>query len=134
MAKIERFEDLEVWKEAVSIGVQIYNLTSSGNLAKDFAIKDQLRRAAISISNNIAEGFEYNNNKVFVKFLGYAKGSAGELRSNLFVLREAKILSTEVCERLQLKLIAASKNISGFMKYLKEFESKKTKKTSIRNL
>jgi len=135
MAKIEKFEDLDVWKEAVSIGVRIYNLTSSGNLAKDFAIKDQLRRAAISISNNIAEGFEYNNNKVFVKFLGYAKGSAGELRSNLFVLRETNVLSTEVCEKLQLKLIAASKNISGFMKYLKEFESKKAKKTSsIRNL
>jgi four helix bundle protein len=109
MAKIERFGDLDVWKEAVSIGVQIFNLTSSGNLAKDFAIKDQLRRAAISISNNIAEGFEYNNNKVFVKFPGYAKGSAGELRSNLFVLREANILSTDACEKLQLKLLAASK-------------------------
>jgi four helix bundle protein len=136
MAKIERFEDLDVWKEAVSIGVQIYNLTSSGNLAKDFAIKDQLRRAAISISNNIAEGFEYNNNTVFVKFLLYAKGSAEELRSNLFVLREAKVLSTDVCEKLQLTLIAASKNISGFMKYLKEFESKRKlkKQSSIRKL
>jgi four helix bundle protein len=116
MAKIEKFEDLEVWKEAVSIGVQIYDLRSRGSLAKDFAIRDQLRRAAISISNNIAEGFEYNNNKVFVKFLNYAKGSAGELRSNLFVLREAKVLSSDVCENLQLKLVASSKNISGFIK------------------
>lgn len=105
MAKIEKFEDLDVWKEAVSIGVEIYNLISSGQLAKDLAIKDRLRRAAKSISNNVAEGLEYNNNKVFVRFLGYAKGSAGELRSNLFVLKEAKVLSIEVCENLQLKLL-----------------------------
>jgi four helix bundle protein len=56
MAKIERFEDFEVWKEAVSIGVGIYDLTSVGKLKNDFSAKDQLRRAAISISNNIAEG------------------------------------------------------------------------------
>ena len=135
MAKIERFEDLDVWKEAVSIGVQIYNLTSTGKLGKDFGIRDQLRRAAISVSNNIAEGFEYNNNKVFVKFLGYAKGSAGELRSNLFVLKEAQVVSVDDYDKLQSKLIMASKNISGFIKYLKEFESKKIKKIdSVQNL
>lgn len=127
MAKIERFEDLEAWKEAVSIGVEVYNLTSTGKLEKDFSAKDQLRRAAISISNNIAEGFEYNNNKVFIKFLGYAKASAGELRSNLFVLKEAQVVAELDCENLQSKLIMASKNTSGFMKYLKDFESNKTK-------
>jgi four helix bundle protein len=95
MAKIEKFEDLAIWKEAVSIGVDIYKLTSTGKLEKDFSSKDQLRRAAISISNNIAEGFEYNNNKMFIKFLGYAKASAGELRSNLFDHTEATIVSAE---------------------------------------
>jgi four helix bundle protein len=55
MAKIERFEDLDIWKEAVSIGVDVYHLTTRGKLEKDFSIRDQLRRAAISISNNIAE-------------------------------------------------------------------------------
>lgn len=128
MARIERFEDLEVLKEAVAIGVDIYKLTSMGKLKKDFGAKDQLRRAAISISNNIAEGFEYNNSKVFVKFLAYdAKGSAGELRSNLFVLKEAQIVSEEDCNYLQNKLTMTSKNLSGFIKYLKEFESKKPK-------
>jgi len=125
MARIERFEDLEIWKEAVAIGVDVYNLTSKGKLEKDFSIKDQLRRAAISISNNIAEGFEYNNNKVFIKFLGYAKASAGELRSNLFVLQAANIVSVEDVEPLQNKLLLTSKNIGGFIKYLKSFESKK---------
>ena len=127
MPKIERFEDLEIWKEAVDIGVSIYNLTSVGKLERDYSSKDQLRRAAISISNNIAEGFEYNNNKNFVKFLGFAKGSAGELRSNLFVLKEARVLLTEDYERMHDKLLSLSKGIGGFMKYLKDFESKKKK-------
>ena len=130
MAKIERFEDLEIWKEAVAIGVDIYHLTSGGKLEKDYSAKDQLRRAAISISNNIAEGFEYNNNKVFVKFLRYAKASAGELRSNLFVLKEAQVIAEGDNEKLQNKLLATSKNISGFIKYLKDFDSKRASKSN----
>ena len=125
MARIERFEDLEIWKEAVSIGVDIYSISSRGKLEKDFSSKDQLRRAAISVYNNIAEGFEYNNNNVFMRFLGYAKGSAGELRSNLFVLKEAGIVPQDDYERLHNKLITASKNIKGFINYLDDYESKK---------
>ncbi|HEY9048573.1 MAG TPA: four helix bundle protein [Ohtaekwangia sp.] len=128
MARIERFEDLDIWKEAVAIGVDIYGLTSQGKLEKDYSSKDQLRRAAISVSNNIAEGFEYNNNKVFMKFLGYAKGSAGELRSNLFVLKEAGMVNTEDHDRLAIKLLEASKNIKGFIKYLNDYESKRSPK------
>ena len=127
MAKIEKFEDMDLWKEAVSIGVDIYNLTSKGKLETDFSSKGQLRRAALSISNNIAEGFEYNNNKVFAKFLRYAKASAGELRSNLFVLKEAHVVDKSDHEYLDSKLTSASRNISGFIKYLKSFEA--TKKT-----
>ena len=95
-------------------------------MERDISSKDQLRRAAISISNNIAEGFEYNNNKVFCKFLTYAKASARELRSNLFVLKEAQLVNEIDNKRLQERLINTSKNISGFMKYLKNFESKKS--------
>lgn len=127
MAKIERFEDLDIWREAVLIGVDIYNLTSKGRLEKDYSSKDQLRRAAISISNNIAEGFEYNNNRVFAKFLGYAKASAGELRSNLFVLKEAQVVTESDHEYLKDKLMSTSKNISGFIKYLRSFEANKIK-------
>ena len=125
MAKIERFEDLDLWKEAIVIGVEIYTLTSVGKLEKDYSSKDQLRRAAISISNNIAEGFEYNNNKSFIKFLGYSKGSAGELRSNLFVLKEAQAISNDDYKSLETKLLSISKNMGGFIKYLKDFEGKK---------
>ena len=125
MTKIKRFEDLDIWKDAVSVGVEIYNVTSKGKLAKDYSSKDQLKRAAISISNNIAEGFEYNNNKSFTRFLGFAKGSAGELRSNLFVLKEASVLDQNDYEKLHEVLIKLSQNIKGFINYLSEFERRK---------
>lgn len=124
MAKIERFEDLPIWQEAVSLGVEVYKLTSKGILAKDYSVKDQLRRAVISISNNIAEGFEYNNNKSFITFLRYAKGSAGELRSNLYVLKESSMIDKIEYDELHPKLMAISQNIKGFINYLSEYELK----------
>jgi len=66
-----------------------------------------------------------NNNKSFIKFLGYSKGSAGELRSNLFVLKEAQAISNDDYKSLETKLLSISKNIGGFIKYLKDFENKK---------
>ncbi len=125
MAKIESFEDLEIWKEAVKIAVKVYAITSEGKLEKDFRAKDQLRAASISISNNIAEGFEYNSNKNFLRFLLYAKGSAGELRSELFVLKEAGMISYDIFQELHDDVRKLSRNIQGFRKYLKDYESKK---------
>ena len=124
MSKIEKFEDLAVWREAVTIGVDVYRLTQKSKLKRDFPAIDQLRRAALSISNNIAEGFEYNSPKSFIKFLNYAKGSAGELRSNLYVLKEADVVDSEDYEAISNKLITISKSIKGFMKYLKDFNNK----------
>lgn len=126
MATIERFEDLDIWKEAVDMGVQIYLLTESGKMAGDFSARDQLRRAAISVSNNIAEGFEYNNNKNFVRFLMYAKGLAGELRSQLFVLKEAKMIKELEFESMREKLVNLSKSIEGFRRYLYTYEKNKS--------
>ena len=82
------------------MGVSIYKVTEEGKMAKDFSARDQLRRAAISVSNNITGGFEYNNNKALTRFLMYAKGSAGELRSQLFVLKEAGILEESKAKTL----------------------------------
>lgn len=81
MGKIEQFEDLPIWKQAAALALDIYRIAEAGKLKHDFCMKDQIKRAAISISSNIAEGYEYGNNKEFVRFLRYAKGSAGELRS-----------------------------------------------------
>ena len=94
-------------------------------MEKDFRAKDQLRAAAISISNNIAEGFEYNSNKAFLRFLLYAKGSAGELRSELFVLKEAEMIDGDIFKELHDDVKRLSRNIQGFRKYLKDYENKK---------
>lgn len=125
MGKIKQFEDLQIWKDAVKIGVLIYKLTSEGPLSKDFSAKDQLRRAAISISNNIAEGFEYNSTKSFIRFLRFSKGSAGELRSQLYVLKEARVVKVKDYNVLYDELMKVSKGIQGFTKYLKQFDSMK---------
>ncbi|MGV3545456.1 MAG: four helix bundle protein [Pedobacter sp.] len=82
MAKIERFEDLEVWQIAKEIAVEVYRISDLEPIKSDFGLKDQIRRAAMSLSDNVAEGFEYNNNPDFIRFLVYAKGSSGELRNN----------------------------------------------------
>jgi len=78
--KIERFEDLLVWQKGMEIVKQVYLISKEGELCRDFALLDQLRRAAISIPTNIAEGFERSSRKEYVNFLNYAKGSTGEVR------------------------------------------------------
>jgi four helix bundle protein len=125
MAKIERFEDLDLWKDAVKIGFSIYKVTEERKMAKDFGARDQLRRAAISVSHNIAEGFEYNNNKAFIRFLMYAKGSVGELPSQLYVLKEAGMIEESKCQPIWENALKLSKGIEGFRKYLRNFDKKK---------
>lgn len=120
--KIDQFEDLEVWQDAVRIAADIYRLSESGKLKNDWGMKDQLRRAACSVSNNIAEGFEYNNNPDFIRFLKYAKGSAGEVRNQLYILKEAGFIEAGEYDMFHNRLINLSKQIAGFKKYLIEFE------------
>ena len=127
MAKVERFEDLKVWKHAIEIGLKIYELVETNLLAKDYRAKDQLIGAAISISNNIAEGFEYNSNRQFIKYLAISKGSAGELRSQLFLTYGSNKISKQDYESLYIELIQISSELKGFITYLKEFEKKKKK-------
>ena len=83
--KIERFEDLDIWKKSVELYVDIFVVIENSGLKNDFSAKDQLKRATLSISNNIAEGFEYENNLQIVRFLRYSKGSAGEIRNMVTV-------------------------------------------------
>ena len=83
--KISAFTDLEIWKLSVEVTVAIYKITRNNEFKKDFGLVDQIRRAIISVSSNIAEGFERNNNNEFIQYLRIAKGSAGEVRSQLLV-------------------------------------------------
>lgn len=117
--KIESFEELVIWQKAIEIGIEIYHLSDQTPLKNDFKSRDQLIGSAVSISNNIAEGFEYNNRVQFIKFLGYAKGSAGELRSQLALLVKVNRVSQEKYMILREELIGLSRQIKAMITYLK---------------
>jgi len=128
MSKIERFEDLEIWKIANSIVVEVYLICDNEPLKSDWGMKDQIRRAACSMSDNIAEGFEYNNNPDFIRFLNYAKGSSGEFRNKLTILNKADKIDDDVFSDLNSKSIEFSSKTKKFIDYLKKFEAEKKKK------
>lgn len=132
MATINSFEDLEIWKKAQELGAIIYILcTSNEKIAKDFSFKDQIKRASLSISNNIAEGFEYSNNNDFYRFLRIAKGSCGEVRNCLlFSLRIEYTLLHEVDILIEFSR-NLGKQIGSLMKYLRE--NKIAKKSQTKN-
>ncbi len=117
--KVDSFEELVIWQKAIAIGVQIYSLADQSPLKNDYKSRDQLIGSAVSISNNIAEGFEYNNRVQFIKFLGYAKGSAGELRSQLALLVEVNRVSKEEYLTIKEQLIGLSRQIKALITYLK---------------
>ncbi len=95
MSKIEKFEDIEAWKMAREITKMIYQISSSDNFNKDFALVNQIRRASVSILSNIAEGFERNGDKEFIQFLTIAKGSCGEVRAQLYVALDQNYVDEE---------------------------------------
>ena len=98
--KIRRFEDLLVWQKARELTRAIYALSAQGPFSRDFGLRDQLRRAAVSVMANIAEGFERGGRGEFHQFLSMAKGSCGETRSGLYVALDAKYLSAQDFDRL----------------------------------
>ncbi|HJP64448.1 MAG TPA: four helix bundle protein [Mucilaginibacter sp.] len=128
MSKIEKFEELEIWKIAIEIAVEIYSICDNEPLKSDWGMKDQIRRAACSMSDNIAEGFEYNNNPDFIRFLNYAKGSSGEFRNKLTILNQAGKIDNDVCQPLYQKSIEFSAKTKNLIDYLKNFEANKKKK------
>ena len=92
---VDRFEDLEAWKTARQLVNLIYDLSSRSPFSCDFGFVDQARRAAVSVMNNVAEGFESRTQRLFAEYLGRAKGSAGEVRSVLYVAFDRHYVSKE---------------------------------------
>jgi four helix bundle protein len=117
--KVEGFEDLLVWQKGMEIVKQVYLISREGELCRDFALRDQLRRAAISISTNIAEGFERASRKEYLSFLNYAKGSTGEVRSLLNVAAELGYLKPSQYEALRQAVLELSRYLSNQIKSLK---------------
>lgn len=116
------FEELDVWKLSRKLSDRIYQLTSFGSLARDFPLRDQLRRSSGSVMDNIAEGFERDGKKEFVQFLYIAKASCGECRSQLYRAKDANYIDEGEFEQLKHEAEIISKSLSRFIKYLKKSE------------
>ena len=122
MATIQRFEDLEVWKKSRILCNEVYSIISTGTLATDYRLKDQMNGSSGSIMDNIAEGFERGGNPEFINFLSYSKGSSGELRSQLYRALDRKHISQEQFENICAQALEISKMTGGFIDYLKTSE------------
>ncbi len=116
--KITQFEELKIWQQSIKITKQIYDLSFKKEFSKDFALRDQIRRAAISISANIVEGFEKNNNNEFIRYLKIAKGSVGEVRSHLHIALTIVYITIKEFEDTNLQLEELGKQIGSFISYL----------------
>ena len=114
------FEDLEVWKEARRLTQRIYQLTKDESFAKDFGLRDQIRRAAVSIMSNIAEGFERGGNQEFVQFLYVAKASCGEVRSQVYVALDQSYVANAAVDELTNSFKRLSSMISNLITYLRK--------------
>jgi four helix bundle protein len=118
--KIENFEDLRVWQRGIELTKQIYLTTSQGEISKDFGLKNQLRRAAVSVPTNIAEGFERRSRKEYVNFLNIAKGSAGEIRSLLRVAIEVGYLGEKTYPQLYSQAKELSRMLASQIKAINQ--------------
>jgi four helix bundle protein len=119
---ITRFEDLECWKQARTLVNIVFDLCEQEPLSKDFGTKDQIRRAAISVMNNIAEGFGRHSRKQFLLFLDYSTASCMEVRSMGYVLLDRQYIGNEAFDKLYLQTIACANLNIGLIKKLERDE------------
>jgi len=114
---IKRFEDVELWKDARSLANSIYGLTEN---FKDYSLKDQMRRSAVSVMANIAEGFSRSGNAEFIQFLYIAKGSISELKSHLYIALDRNFINTNGTGKIIDTIEDITNKIGGFINYLKK--------------
>ena len=119
MATIKRVEDIQAWQKARAVCKRIYLITNDGRFARDFGLRDQIRRAAVSILSNIAEGFERGGSREFMQFLAIAKGSAGEVRAQLYGALDQDYVHRHVFEEVIGEVDEISKMINGLISYLR---------------
>jgi len=119
MARVDKFEDLEVWQAGCQLAVGVYQMRNVGEFARDFGLRDQVRRAAVSVPSNIAEGVDRQSNKEFIQFLNYAKGSVAEVRMQLHIAVQLGYLKQDVFENLAGQTVALSNKLGKFISYLR---------------
>ena len=115
----QSFESLGVWKRSSRLAVKVYQALAN---CRDFGLKDQMTRAAVSIPSNIAEGYERGTNKEFLRYLNIAKGSASELRTQLYIAKEIGVISAETMS----ELVEETKGVSGMLRNLAKARANRT--------
>jgi four helix bundle protein len=110
------FEDLEVWKKAVSVSVKVYEILKD---SRDYGLKDQMTRAAVSIASNIAEGAERDSKAEFIRFLHIAKSSAAELRTQMYIANRIRLISDEAVREIVEELVTISKQLHALIRHIK---------------
>ncbi len=123
MAKVQKVEDLIAWQKAEALAELVYSACRSGELARDFGLRDQMQRAAVSVMSNIAEGFERKTTTDFSHFLYIAKGSLGELKSQLFLAARLKLIPPSVFGPTYSLADETGKVISGLISSLTQKQS-----------
>jgi len=126
MAAIQRLEQIECWQSARRLAGAVYSVCRDGDLGRDFALRDQLQRAAVSVMANIAEGFGRQGRKEFLQFLRIARGSCTEVQSHLYLASDAGLISRETFADLQEQADHTGRKISAFINYLSRAPEKGT--------
>lgn len=127
MATLKKFEDLEIWQLAFQLSDEVYSVIKNTDLEKDYSLRNQIDRASMSISDNIAEGFERGGNKEFIHFLSIAKASCGEVRSQLYKVQSRNYINENRLAELKEKSELISKKIGAFINYLQKSDYKGNK-------
>lgn len=118
MATVERFEDLDVWQRSRKLANLVYDMTDGELFKRDFVLRDQIRRAAVSVMSNIAEGFESKTQGMFIEYLGRAKASAGELRAQLYLAFDRRYIDENEFKIASSEGQICSRQIVGLSRYL----------------
>jgi len=126
---IRRFEEIQSWQAARALCAKLYMLTATWPFRKDRKLVEQIRSAGVSVMSNIAEGFDSDQDREFVRFLRMARRSASEIQSHLYVARDQRYATESEIERLQSEAGDVKRQIGGFIHYLTSCLSRKSKRT-----
>jgi four helix bundle protein len=134
VGKIKRFEDMEVWILGRALVTSIYVISKNALFFKDYGLRDQIRRASVSIVSNIAEGSESQSNSSFCRFLYSARASAAEVRTQLYLASDLHYISDSECAQLVTQTESISRQITGFIAYLQKHPNRAKLESGICNL
>ena len=118
--RIKRFEDIDAWKEARKLVNMIYDLTNKGSFRRDFGLREQIQRAAVSCMSNVAEGFDSDTNQQFIQMLSYTKRSSSEVQSELYAALDRKYIDKDEFDNSYNQAATVRKLTNGFIRYLRK--------------